>query len=530
MINNFSHSKNALYPWVGQPSIYQFIKEQLDQHGKIINPTLPDEEEQEEGQVIRFAPGALDGVLGHHHLGSADSNDQLKRMIKLIRQQVANPSNKTRRATYLAILDDRVLGYIDPLLQELRMQSDLRPDRLYEEALWFIHHGAHREVVKFGIALLGLFHCDQDLDLLLTIGQHDEFTLFASVAIRNGIKHPNMHLFRLAQLVDGWGKIHIVERLEPETKEIKDWLLRKGCRNSIMYEYLAFICAEKGELHKALMAESIDIDLYHGAGDIISALFHDGPFAGIDDYDHAYTVLTQYLWHSRKLCKRSEELYAIVEIKRFLEQEESWKERYENGWTPEQRAKLATEVRSLLAKEKWEDMILQELRSEKNVMYYVVQIAEELSIDIWPALFERLKKDPHDDVLYFSLMRTTDLDRVRQLVRFVESTLPLEEVATGPALELGIGKNYHKFRIHRCLNPIVQELGRFEGIGIPLIQASLQSPVIGDRNLALNALEAWDESKWKQECLSLVTDLAQNDPDENVRQRAQKLIEKINKS
>ena len=57
----------------------------------------------------------------------------------------------------------------------------------------------------------------------------------------------------LATHVHGWGRVHLVERLESTNNaEIKEWLLRDGYKNSVMYEYLAYPCATTGGLLHAL--------------------------------------------------------------------------------------------------------------------------------------------------------------------------------------------------------------------------------------------------------------------------------------
>ena len=101
-----------------------------------------------------------------------------------------------------------------------------------------------REPVKFGIALLGLFGQQNDEELLQTLGLHDEFSYSCAVALANSAQDRDGALWALAQHTHGWGRIHVVERLADTTNaEIKDWLIRDGFRNSIMYEYLACICA-----------------------------------------------------------------------------------------------------------------------------------------------------------------------------------------------------------------------------------------------------------------------------------------------
>jgi len=80
-----------------------------------------------------------------------------------------------------------------------------------------------------GIGLLGLFDLSNDdkiIDKLLVLALYEEFTLYVIVAV---LKYPNGNdiVFRIAQKVDGWGKIHAVERLEPTSDEIREWICAK---------------------------------------------------------------------------------------------------------------------------------------------------------------------------------------------------------------------------------------------------------------------------------------------------------------
>src|SRR5207237_8938078 len=126
-------------------------------------------------------------------------------------------------------------------------------DRLYELARSFVTEAPDREPVKFGIALLGLFRQPADQELFHTLGRHDEFTLFCAVALANASEDHDETLWKLARIGTGWARVHAVERLaQTENPAIKDWLLREGFRNSIMYEYLAGTCARARRLPAAL--------------------------------------------------------------------------------------------------------------------------------------------------------------------------------------------------------------------------------------------------------------------------------------
>ncbi len=526
MFNVFKRKTTILLPWVGKEAIYSYIKRNLNSEGEL--PTeceeLPDSIEFYEDKPLRWVSGAMDGVIGHH-AGSGEEKENMIRVTKLLREQVVKPSNATRRETYLAFMDDGVLGYIDPLLEHLRRQSDLNFKVLYDEAKWFAKEGAHRGVVKMGIALLGLFNCEQDEELLMTLGKHEEFTLFVSVAFQNGFVNSNQKLFELAKCVHGWGKIHLVERLEADTDEIKNWLLRHGCYNSIMSEYLAYTCAVKGNLKDALRSQSIDEKLYKGAEIIIAALIAGGPAEDIDDYDESMPVITNFLRHSLVHCNTLGDLLVVTDIKDFLEKEdEIWEKRLEVGWNNKTRENCLEECKKVISQNRWEDAIWNELGSEDDYKKYcATRAARVLGIEIWPQLYAELHTKPLDSGLYYELMRTENKERIKKIVAFAEENLPLKDIATGPGIESGFGPD---FKAHGCLDFILQDLDGHEGVGGKLILTGLKSTVIRNRNMALKALQAWNKSSWPEETIDILSELFKIEPDSNVRERIEDILKK----
>ena len=114
---------------------------------------------------------------------------------------------------------------------------------------WLAATATERGPVKLGIALLGVAGVGSAAGLLRTLGAHDEFTLYAAVAFGNGVEDGESEIWSLATVVDGWGRIHCVERLRHTSDPaIRRWILRTGFRNSVMYEYLAYIAATTGGL------------------------------------------------------------------------------------------------------------------------------------------------------------------------------------------------------------------------------------------------------------------------------------------
>jgi hypothetical protein len=177
------------------------------------------------------------------------------------------------------------LGYVDHLLEAVVADDDLDAERVHTIAHWLATGAADREPIKCAIALLGVCHGGDDRDLLLSLGRHEEFTLFASVALKNSGDDPELSLWALACLVTGWGRIQIIEKLaETKDQQIKAWMLHEGYENEIMQEYTALICAQTGELLSALRTPEPDEKLLKGAGSILTALIRGrgGPSQGIE--------------------------------------------------------------------------------------------------------------------------------------------------------------------------------------------------------------------------------------------------------
>jgi hypothetical protein len=136
-----------------------------------------------------------------------------------------------------------------------------------------------------GIALPGVSGLDEDLDVVRVLGRHEEFTLYAAVAIANGLQNWAAELWALGRAVEGWGPIHCVERLAAtEVPEIREWILREGFRNSVMYEYLAYVAGTTGGLDDAPRRDEVDRPLLTAAGEILEALVARGPAQDLDDY------------------------------------------------------------------------------------------------------------------------------------------------------------------------------------------------------------------------------------------------------
>ena len=491
-------------PWGDRPSIYQHIlanirpgEPGLGEKGDL----LPDEDVVRGGKEIGWAPGAYDGVIGHH-VGSSEAAEIANKILGSFRALTKKATDERANALYSLLLEQPALTYVDPLLETVVADDDLNVERIHTIADWLATNAADREPIKCAIALMGACHGGDDRDLLLTLGRHEEFTLFAAVALQNNAAEPELSLWALACLVKGWGRIHIVERLaETEDEQIKAWMLREGYRNDIMYEYTALICARTGELLSALRRPEPDEKLLRGAGAILAALIvgcGGGPFDGIEAYPDGAEATELYLTHLQSSAIDLQQFLHVGTIEQFLKEESTEAKDPALGWL-ERRARILGLASAILSRPGWEPKVREGLNSEdREIFWRATEAARILGIDVWEVYFDRLKRG--EDLWYFA-MQTDDHDRVDRVIEFAEETLPLEKIASGPADVLGLGPG---FEHHNALENVVQELRRFPGKGWPLIRAALQSPTVRNRNMAVQALAAWDRTVWPAEAEPLL--------------------------
>jgi len=513
-------------PWDRRPSILEFVRSHLAADGPGMDEggdTLPDEDRIAQGSKIRWAAGAFDGVATHH-MGTVEDEESVRKTAELVAAYSRQPTAANKAAVYRHVIAAHVVSIIDPVIEALVNEPEIGHDRLYELARSFATDAPDREPVKFGIALLGLFRLPRDRELFLTLGRHDEFTLYCAVALANASEGSDVALWTLARNVTGWGRIHVVERLSrTEEPAIKGWLLREGYRNSVMYEYLAATCARAGGLLAALGGGPADRGLLTAAGEILQALIAGGPAEGIDDYEDARPVIEAYLGHMASSAETVQDFLHVHSIKGYLDEEDSrWASRYDAGWSAEVRDRLRSECESILGRPEWPDRVRAPLGSEDELEFaHADQAARALGIDTWETHWRRLREEPGEPGRWYHVMALCDEARIGAVVEFALASLDLPGIATGAGDELGLGPGFGR---HRCLDYVLQELRRFPGTGAALIEAGLRSPVIRNRNMAVAALADWPRGSWPDGLAGSMERASGCEPDEGILERMRKAL------
>lgn len=517
-------------PWAdGRPSIFRYLGAfPLDSEERLPDDAslLPDDDSlsRRSGSKLRWAPGALDGVLGHH---SDNAGTSVAQALRVLEAAVTTRSPTHVKDFYDLANDHEMLRIVDPLLEEVRNSAAIDAESLRDFGRWLARESPERGPVKTGIALLGLFQPQCDTEMLMRLGLHDEFTLYAAVALANTLPDDEQEdvLWSLARRVDGWGRVQVVERLAKRTSraDIKDWLLRDGYKNSVMYEYLAYACASGGGLASALCPESVDPELLDGAGDLIRALLPDGPARDITSYEDGAQVVSHYLRHTAKRRSPPLDAYlAVSDIASFVNDTTiDWEALTALGWTAHQRLQVSAAGAAILGAPQWQSAALSALESKDATVFWTGSTAaERMGLDIWEKRYERQRDGPGEQ--WFDLMRTCNAARIDRIVALASKQLDLRSIGTGPADELGLGAD---FRQHSALDFILQGLGEFSGKGWSLVEAGIRSPVTRNRNMALKVLAAWDRACWPEAAAALLSTAHDAEPVDELRARMGKLLD-----
>lgn len=274
-------------------SIYENICRSRNQL-EVLPPeySLPLEKEPKPG-APRFADGALDGIALYHMGVPAQDTTLLEQAVDMAPtdpEQARRLVSSWAEEGHMISAMNKVLPYV------IERQQQLPPPEIYRLAVECALKGVHREEVKFGLALLALFDSDQNEPLknaLRILALSDEFTLYV-LQIAPGWTHSAQEILRIAKAVHGWGRIHAVAALEPETRDIADWLFAEGWNNTVLPAYSALECCRKAGLRQRLEDGMGEKDYVSACG-LLTALLDEGPVAGISETEDGEGLLAAFL-------------------------------------------------------------------------------------------------------------------------------------------------------------------------------------------------------------------------------------------
>lgn len=470
-------------------SIYEHIKNNLDSEGRITSAgtELPDDEQFYASFSRKFIPGFFEGI--YLETDEGENRKAVDELIRLMKSANDSLTPETANNLYSAIKNvnkDRIFLAISKLAEENFVVS-------HELITWFkdiLFASPYRNVVKFIIIYLGCLEYKALRDAFILLGKHEEFTYYSSIALGAVSPEPADDIFELAKATSGWGRIACIKELksfEPEPK-IQKWVLREGYNNDIGIDYLAYHCADYGNLKKALEAEVIDKELFECAGELIEAMIESNQI-GIETYKDTPAVLESYLKHFKRHGASLEDFLVLKKISNFIEEPFDFIES-DIEWHIDDVKALHPEYEEICSLELWERLLDDALDGDGGTEDYVIAgAAKLLNINIWDYYKEKIKEDPLNTSYWWHIMENAEEDNINEICSYAEDLLPLDEIATGPE---DVSGAVNLESPHMCLTFIVQELKHYPaGTGKNLVLTALRNPEIGLRNQAVRVLHNW---------------------------------------
>lgn len=499
----------------GEQGLLRWIIENATEEG--LDKDLPDDDSlriaMPEIAEMNFVAGMLDGIMGK------DTDNSAATLLAMFRcfaevdsSELSNELiDKHLGGIYMFIIQHRTLGYIDDFLEALMNEADNNARLLHfciTAARQFLLSGVHREAIKFGIAVLGVCRLDEkEISMLMQFGLADEFARFVAVALARNEK--NEEVFYLAQCTKGWGRIAYVDYVKIDDEKKREWLLLEGYQCEIGIDHIVLECLEKGDLLGLIRERGFDERIYIATGEMLQS------FCGLSkvhfaDYPHSKELVALFIRESNNQ-QMNLERFAIIcalisPIKEELEYDESEKE------------ELLNIIRDIAFHKKidWEGII------RANVFDHNARnIARHLGIDIWEDMFKIASKNK-DFKEWYPLTLTDSKDRYKRLCELARERFDLRALKSEPKDELGLGA---EFRVYDEISFIVQNLRNFdEIIGLEFVETALQSPVTGNRNMALNVIETYKEIP--QSIIDIMERNSKKEPNKGVLERYEKLLQK----
>ena len=300
---------------MGRQSIYEYMAEQMQGDAMPEGFSLPAEAEGEAGG-LRWADGAADGVYIYHMQHSPLEAGEMQEAIEAVRLASGYDVENADRAFETFTAKHNTISFADQLLGWIMEHAaELDAGSIYRYGIHLMIESPYREMVKLGLILMELFDTNVEVlgDVVRSLGLSDEFTLYSVLNLQ---RWPNgsEEIFDLIRRVRGWGRIHALEHLEPETKEIQDWILKEGMDNEVMEAYSALTAFQKGAAEVRLRLGASPEEL-KSIGKILNVLLEEGPVEGISGLSNAEEILCLFLRQLKpemlglEECRLAQQLY-----------------------------------------------------------------------------------------------------------------------------------------------------------------------------------------------------------------------------
>lgn len=486
-------------------SLYDIIKSAVKDSALPDSFSLP----RDPSVKVPFADGAYDGIA-LYHMGASKMSDEAKELMIKAVQTASNGDIEASEHLFAELgKTERAIRLIDEFQDYIIANRDSIPaGELYKFAMYAVTRSCDTECVKFGLSILELLNIkdNEEIKAIVTVlGLSEEFTLF-SVFVMLGWSDGNEKIAYLARMTHGWGRIHAIERLKPDTEEIRRWLLHEGVHNTVLPAYSALTCWNKSGAAELLRSScKLSDEDFKALRDLIDALLDEGPCAGISAVENSEETLELFLNKASGRELNADDYAVIRNIRNYDG---------ENG-------KIAALCGGILNTEKCRECVFNAVKNGE-----LIELAADLGLDFKGEVLRLIESD-FDERAHLCRYLMDDSEYRAKTVEIFREKLPLDKMKAAPSNELCFSK---EFQSEKNLVFLIQELKDCPLEGADLVEASLRCAPIHNRNMALRVLDSWVNITQKPlkellpEIYTLLKELIEIEVNDSAKETMSKLI------
>lgn len=345
--------------------------------------------------------------------------------------------------------------------------------------LW---HSPDPKVVQFSLLVLWrIAKNDEELfkPIVRFLAQCAEFTPYCTLYMSQW-SDSNQEVFSVAKGTGSWARYCAIIVLQPETPEIRAWLIEQAYQDSDMPMNFAYLCAVKGELYQVLKQESISQQAFSGAAALLTRLVYpDKNYKGLCDISGAAVLVERYTAHAARMARTLDDCYALFAAYRSTEIYT-----YKNQALCE---KVRAQSKAILQTQRCADIISKGLAQAERKAFV---LANFLEWPYWDLAMRLIRQDfwKHYHLADFLLPRNF---YVEEIIAIFEKNLPLRKFRlTKDRKEPVFPRQKEAIRIFLY---ILDKLEEHPGQGERLLLEGVKSGYYLHRDYALWALGKWEE-------------------------------------
>lgn len=421
-----------------QQTIYNFVINHLDEHGRFTETVLSDTN-------YETIPRPLGSEDAFYYSTSIESNIPVAMdLVELMQSYVNEPSQANRSALYEKLKGQVFAAYCDPFMSSYTAEA--KNDAAYDLARRFFYNAQHREHVKYALLLFGIYGMksihDQDSELwqdIVKIAHCEEFTFPFLLACRISSFIPQPVIWELIRCTNAWGRVFAITDCQCQDDEQRFWLLENGTDISVEYPPLSIKFITETHLEEQLQ-KPLTYEQYKSAVVIVGnylILLNHTPLKKIEESFNITSIdlpklLKLILEQSQQHVHKPEDMLDMLsyaQALRSLIDENNLSQLSLN----EAQVLIASFENIIYSRDMTED-ILANLIKDDEVNYTLCDLAVEMEIDIWQQLFDFWKKHPMEIELFPYLLSYEGSDRSKQVLKYISRHLPEYSIDSGSLL------------------------------------------------------------------------------------------------